>query len=71
MNVTNTLKYPFKIKNRLAKASKGIVKSLFALLILILVALYYQSEIFSFSQLQSPIHLHFIIPTKTGIKKRH
>ncbi|MCP9757331.1 hypothetical protein EGI26_19390 [Lacihabitans sp. CCS-44] len=70
MNVTNTLKYPFKIKNRLAKVSKGIVKSLFALLTLALVALYYQSEIFSFSQTPINRPSSFYNPYQNWIKKK-
>jgi len=70
MNVTNTLKYPFKIKNRVAKAGKGIVKSLFALLILLLVALYYQSEIFSFSQTPVNHPSSFYNPYQNWNKKK-
>ncbi|MDP1815563.1 MAG: hypothetical protein Q8K92_14035 [Leadbetterella sp.] len=70
MNVTNTLKYPFKIKNSLAKAGKGIVKSLFALLTLILVALYYQSEIFNFSKTPDSYPSSFYNPYQNWNKKK-
>jgi hypothetical protein len=70
MNVTNTLKYPFKIKNRLANTGKGIVKSLFALLILILVALYYQSEIFNFTPTPDSHPSSFYNPYQNWNKKK-
>lgn len=70
MNVTNTFKYPFKIKNTLTKAGKGIVKSLFALLTLILVVLYYQSEIFSFSQTPVNHPSSFYNPYQNWNKKK-
>lgn len=50
MNMKNISKGQFNFGQKLFVTSKGIIKSLMAILVIVIIWLYYQTEIFSFSE---------------------